>query len=151
MRKIYTKESFQGSGYVFQQLYWKIKTRLTLKKAFLSPPHPFGNVSKIHPFWWRHSSPKEPLRATKSKTPLQNGPFLEVEIMWMYFTLSDPFTYLYIQPYIVPPIFEGFVSIIKNLQHKFPKMRAGSKAILNFSKNLSVLVPWPAPKTQLIR
>ena len=33
----------------------------------LSPP-PLGNVPKIHPFWWRHWSLKEPPRATKGLT-----------------------------------------------------------------------------------
>ena len=50
------------------------------------------------------------------------------------------------QPFIVPPFFEGFVSIIKKLQHNFPKMRGGSKAAWNFSENSSVLETPSVPK-----
>ena len=38
------------------------------------------------------------------------------------------------------------VRVAKNLQHNFPKMREGSKAVWNFSENSSDLVAWPVPK-----
>ena len=47
------------------------------------------------------------------------------------------------QKYKVPATFEEFVASLKNLQHNFPKMRGGSKAVWNFSKNSSILVTSP--------
>ena len=47
---------------------------------------------------------------------------------------------------MVPATFEGSVAIIKKAQHDFPKMRGGSKAVWNFSKNSSVLVGLSFPK-----
>ena len=50
------------------------------------------------------------------------------------------------QAYVVPSIFEGFVSNLKKLQHNFPKMMGGCQRQFGFfSENLSVLVPWPVP------
>ena len=47
---------------------------------------------------------------------------------------------------LVPPCIYSTISIIKNLQHDFPKMRGGSKAVWNFSEYSSVLVATPVPK-----
>ena len=41
---------------------------------------------------------------------------------------------------MVPPIFEGFVSIIKIVIKFFENEEAGSKAVWNFSENSSDLV-----------
>ena len=41
---------------------------------------------------------------------------------------------------------QGFLSMkLKNLQHDFPKVRRGSKAVWNFAENLFVLVASPVP------
>ena len=45
--------------------------------------------------------------------------------------------------------FESFVASLKNLQHNFPKMRGGSKAVWNFSENSSVLEEVGIPKSQV--
>ena len=42
--------------------------------------------------------------------------------------------------------FEGFVASLKNLQHNFPKMGGGAKAVCNFSENSSVLGEVGIPK-----
>ena len=57
------------------------------------------------------------------------------------------------QPYIVPPSFEGFVSIIKNVQHNFPKMKGGSKFIHFGNLTLTfehVVILGESPKTSEI-
>ena len=50
----------------------------------------------------------------------------------------------------LPPIFEDFESIIKNLQYHIPKMKGGGGGQRSFgfafSENSSVLVGWPVPK-----
>ena len=48
---------------------------------------------------------------------------------------------------LIPPCIYVTISIIKKMQHNFPKMRGGSKAVWNFSKNSSDLVAWPFPKS----
>ena len=46
----------------------------------------------------------------------------------------------------MPPCINATISIIKNLQHDIPKMRAGSKAVWSFSKKSSDLVAGSFPK-----
>ena len=45
----------------------------------------------------------------------------------------------------MPPCINATISIIENLQHNFPKMREGSKALWNFSKQSSNLTARPFP------
>ena len=55
----------------------------------------------------------------------QNGPFLWKSCACISYYLALIPTYM--QPYVVPSIFEGFVSNLKKLQHNFPKMMGGGK------------------------
>ena len=56
-------------------------------------------------------------------------------------TIWPSYLHSYMQPKMVPPIFERFVSIIKKLQHNFPKMREGSMAVwIRFG---SAILPLP--------
>ena len=94
-----TNEQFQGSRYVFfQQFYWEKSKQDTLWRwHFWAHPSPplckcYVNLSDLV----TPSVPKRTLKGNKKQNPPQNGPFLEVEIMCMYFILSDPFTYLHI-------------------------------------------------------
>ena len=50
------------------------------------------------------------------------------------------------QPIMVPPIGEGFVSIKKNVQHNFPKMRAGQRPFGIFPKIQPFWYPDPSLK-----
>ena len=59
----------------------------------------------------------------------QNGPYLWKSCACMSYYLA-----------IIPPCIYATISIIKYLQHDFPKMRGGSKAVWVFSKNSSDLV-----------
>ena len=51
--------------------------------------------------------------------------------------------YTKVPPYEHTHFCRNFVAILsQNPQYNFPKMRGGSKAVWNFSKNSSVLVSW---------
>ena len=70
------------------------------------------------------------LRKDKNKTHFEEG-------------TSESLYYLA----IIPPRIYATISIIKNLQYNFPKMRGGgSKAVWNFSENSSDLVAGSFPK-----
>ena len=74
---------------------------------------------------------------TPNPTP-QNGPYLWKSCACISYYLA-----------IIPPCIYATISIIKKLQFNFPKMggRGGrSKAVWNFSENLSDLVAGPFPK-----
>ena len=49
-------------------------------------------------------------------------------------------------PSIISPRIYETISVIKNLQYDFPKMRGGSNAVWNFSKISSDLVAGPFPQ-----
>ena len=70
----------------------------------------------------------------------QNGPYLWKSCACISYYLA-----------LVPPCIYSTISIIKKLQHNFPKMRGGgSKAVWNFSENSSDLVEPSFPYFRLI-
>ena len=54
--KMLQKGHFRVQGMFFQQLYWEKSKQDTLSRRHFWTPPPFGNVTKIHPFWWRQPS-----------------------------------------------------------------------------------------------
>ena len=53
-------------------------------------------------------------------------------------------------PAIISPRIYATISVIKKLQHNFPKMRRGLKTDWKFSENSSDLVAWPIPIVKLL-
>ena len=90
-----------------------------------------------------------------SDRPLTPTPFpsewsLSLGIMCMYFILLALMpTCIYAAIYGAANFWRLFVRYNKFAIY-FPKMRGGLKAVSNFSKNSSVLVPWPWPEPNLI-
>ena len=78
----------------------------------------------------------------------QNGLFLWKSCSCISYYLALIPTCI-MQPYMVPPIIEGIVSIKKSLPYNFPKMRGG-EAVWNFSENSSDLVAPTFPNNQNI-
>ena len=59
-------------------------------------------------------------------------------------TIWPSYLLAYMQPYMVPPTFKGFVSMIEKLQYNFPKNEGGrAEGRLEFSENSSDLVALP--------